>query len=73
MRWAVDRLEGNIAIIENTITLEKKEVDVSLLPSSIYEGAILIYSDGQYSLDNDEEMARRKMIEEKFKRLRNNN
>lgn len=73
MEWAVDKIEDNIVIIENTQTLERKEVDKELLPSSIHEGSILIYKDKEYYLNQDKEILRRKEIEERFKRLRNNN
>jgi len=72
MKWVIDRIIDNIAILENMDTLEKREVDISLLPSSIHEGAILKYLDNNYVLDNSEEIDRRKLIEEKFKRLRSN-
>ena len=73
MKWAVDRIEDNIAILENINTLEKKEVAISLLPSSIHEGSILIYQNNTYTADIFEEEMRRKLIEEKFRKLRNNN
>ena len=73
MKWAVDRIEDNIAILENIDTLEKKEVAISLLPSSIYEGSILRYQNNTYIADISEEEIRRKLIEEKFRKLRNNN
>lgn len=73
MKWAVDRIINDIVIIENIETLEKREVDITLLPSSIYEGSILVYQNNKYILDETEEEQRRRLIEEKFMRLRNNN
>lgn len=72
MKWAVDKIIENIATIENIDTLEKKEIDITLLLFPIHEGAILINKDGIYNLELDEEERRRKVIEERFKRLRNN-
>lgn len=73
MKWAVDRIIDNIVVIENIDTLEKEEVDISILPFSIYEGAILTYQDNTYKLDETEEEKRRRIILEKFNKLRNNN
>lgn len=72
MKWAVDKIINSIAIIENINTLEKKEIDITILPFSIHEGSILINKDGIYELELNEEERRRKLIEERFKRLRNN-
>ena len=72
MKWAVDKIIDNIVVIENIDTLEKREIDIKLLPFSIHEGAILVNKDGMYELELDEENIRRKAIEERFKRLRNN-
>ena len=73
MKWAVDRIIDNIAVIENIKTLEKKEIDITTLTFSIYEGAILTYENNIYKLDETEEERRRRVILEKFNRLRNNN
>lgn len=70
MRWIIDRIENHLAILEQMETKEKKEVDIALLPSSIHEGAILIFQNNQYQLSNKEEDIRRKVIEERFERLR---
>lgn len=72
MKFAVDRIEDDIVVLENIETNELREIDRTLLPSSIHEGAILVFADNTYILDNDEEEKRRKMIEERFMRLRNN-
>lgn len=71
MMWAVDKIDEGIALLENTKTLEKKEVFTSLLPSSIHEGSILIYEDDNYFLCLSEEEKRRQEIRERFSRLRN--
>ena len=73
MKYAVDRIINNIAIIENIDTLETKEINITTLPFSIYEGAILTYLDNIYKLDETEEEKRRRIILEKFNKLRNNN
>lgn len=70
MKWIVDRIENNLVVLENSTTREIKEVELNLLPSSIHEGAILIKQENKYILDEEEEFKRRKEIEERFKRLR---
>lgn len=72
MKFAVDRIEDNIAVLENIETNELMSVDVTLLPSSIHEGSILVFINNTYISDNAEEEIRRKMIEERFMKLRNN-
>ena len=72
MKYAVDEIIDDIVVLENIETLEKLEVHISLLPHFIHEGSILVYKDNKYILDKTEELLRRKLIEEKFKRLRSN-
>ena len=71
MKWAVDKIVNDIVVLENIKTLEKREVNITLLPSSIHDGSILSLENDCYVLDNDEELKRRKLIEDRFKRLLN--
>lgn len=73
MKWAVDKIIDNMAVIENISTLEIREIDITTLSFSIYEGAILTYQNNCYKLDESEEERRRRIILEKFNKLRNNN
>lgn len=72
MKYVVDRIINNIAILENIDTLEKKEIDITTLSFPIYEGAILNFYNDTYKLNETEEEKRRSIILEKFKKLRNN-
>lgn len=72
MKWVIDRIEDDIVIIENLETKEKKEVDISLLPSSIHEGSVLFFLNNTYYVDILEERKRKIEILEKFKKLRSN-
>lgn len=59
---SVDRIENNMAILEFP---DKSliEIDVSLLPSDIKEGSILVkISDNEYIHDFEEENARKKRL-----------
>ena len=71
MKWAGDRIIDDIVVLENIKTLEIREVNILLLPSSIHEGSILSLENDCYVLDNNEELRRRQLIEERFKRLVN--
>ena len=73
MNYAVDRIDENIATIENIINKEKKEVPLELLPKNVKEGSIITLEGGTYILNSNEEEARRKIIEEKLNRLKNLN
>lgn len=73
MNYAVDRIDENIATIENIVNKEKKEVSLELLPKNVKEGSIITLEGGTYILNSNEEEARRKIIEEKLNRLKNLN
>lgn len=70
MKYAVDRIEDNIVVLEDINTKEKQEVQKELLPSNIKDGTILIFENNEYKLDLNEEELRRKKIQERFNRLR---
>ena len=70
MKYAIDRIENNIAVLENIETGEKKEINIIILPNNIKEGNILILENNKYKIDLTEEKLRRKRIEEKFNRLK---
>lgn len=73
MKYIVDRIEDNIAVLENQDTKEIINIDISLLPRKIKEGNILIYKNNSYYIDKEAEIKRRKEILEKFQKLRNKN
>ncbi len=72
MKYAIDRIEENIAILEDINTKEKIEINVEELPKEIKEGNILLFKDNKYIIDEDEEEKRRKIILEKFNKLKRN-
>lgn len=72
MRYIVDRIEGDIAVLENVSTKDIIEVSVYELPSSICDGSVLIYEDDKYYIDDKYEEERKKSIQEKFNRLKSN-
>lgn len=70
MKYAIDRIEEDIAILENLETKEKKEVSLSLLPANIHEQAILTYQDNSYTLDSNLEEERKLKLRAKLERLK---
>ncbi len=70
MKYAVDSIIDEIAVIENLETQEKKEVSLELLPEEIQEGNILLYNDNEYYIDREYEVKRRQTLEEKLEQLK---
>ena len=68
-KYAVDRIEGNFAVLENIETKEIKLVELLLLPV-VHEKDILVYQDDLYMIDDEERRKRLKIIEEKLKKLK---
>lgn len=72
MKYSIDRIINNTAILENIKDGTKIEVDITLLPPSIHDGTIITYKDGQYTIDKTEEEIRRQLILERFNKLKHN-
>lgn len=70
MKYSVDRIENDIAILEDITTKEKIEINVNYLPKKIKEGTILEKKDDSFIIDEEEENVRRKRIMEKFNKLK---
>lgn len=70
MKYSVDKIENNIALLENIETGEKKEISLSNLPANLKEGNILLEEENNYSLDYAEEEKRRKNIKSRFENLK---
>ena len=51
MKYAVDSIVDDIAVLEELETKEKKEVSLEMLPEEIQEGIILIYQDNEYYIN----------------------
>ena len=70
MKYAVDSIVDDIAVLEELETKEKKEVSLSLLPEETQEGNILVYENYEYYLDKQYEAIRIETLEEKLERLK---
>ncbi len=69
MKFAVDRIEGKYAILENIETGEKREELLTFLPI-VKEKDILIFEDNLYKKDDAERQRRMEEIREKLERLK---
>lgn len=70
MKYSVDRIENDIAVLEDVTTKEKIELNINYLPKKIKEGTILEKKDDSFIIDEEEENVRRKRIVEKFNKLK---
>ena len=71
MKFAVDRIEGEYAILENIETGEKREELLTFLPI-VKEKDILVFEDNLYKKDDAERQRRMEEIREKLERLKRN-
>lgn len=71
MKFAVDRIEKNIVLCQNLKTEEMYEFNLDSMPEDIEEGAIIKYVHNKFLLDKRAYNKRKKEIEEKMKKLRN--
>ena len=72
MKYSVDRIEGDIVILDNIETNEIIQVKISDLGFDVKEGNIISIDDGKYSLDLNEEVRRKNSLRERMERLRRN-
>ena len=68
MKYVIDRIENEIAILEELNTKEKIEVEVSKLPYEIKEG-IVLKKEENFIIDTEETLSREEDISERFKKL----
>lgn len=65
----IDRIEDNIAICENRYNKVIFEIDLSKLPEGSKEGTILKYLDGEYRIDEEEQLNIEQRIGQKMNDL----
>lgn len=68
MKYSIDRIEDNIAIIQNIETGEKIEINIELLPENIKEGTIL-KKEEKYTIDEETTNDRKESIQNRFNQL----
>lgn len=72
MKYSVDRIEGDIVILDNIETNEIFQVKISELGFDVKEGNIISIDNGKYVLDLNEEVRRKNSLRERMERLRRN-
>ena len=70
MKYAVDKVEDDIVLLENIINGEKKEIKKECFSFPIKETDIVIKKDGAYLKDDKEKEDRIKIIKAKMEALR---
>lgn len=70
IKYVVDKIEENIAELENLETGEHLYINVKKLPAKVKEQDVLVYISKKYILDNKEKEERKKKINKKFEQLR---
>ena len=68
MRYIVDRVEGNVAVLERD-DLELVDVPLSELPEGIHQHDCLVREGGVWRADPDRTAERKRRIGEKMRRL----
>lgn len=70
MKYAVDRVEGKIIVLENLDTKEIKEIDIKGLNFKVNDGDILLYKNKKYYKDDALKQERLKIIQEKLNKVK---
>lgn len=70
MKYAVDRIENDIAVLENLSDGSILKIKVDLLPTGITERDIVVKSENSFLLDLKEKDNRLRRIREKMDRLK---
>ncbi len=69
MKYAVDRIEDDIIVLENLDNNKIENISKDVLPN-VKEGDIVILENGIYRVDTEEGKKRRETIKTKMDRLR---
>ncbi len=70
MRYIVDRIENDKAVLEGRVNKRKKVVDLNLLPKNIKDGDIRSYKKQTYTLLTEETLAKTEYMKNRFKGLK---
>lgn len=70
MKYSVDRIIEGIAVLEDLQSNGIIEVELKNLPNDIHEGSILVFKDGYYQIEIEEEKNRRDSLRERLDRLK---
>ena len=71
VKYAVDRIEGTVIVLENINTKEIKEISIKDINFKSNERDILIYKDNKYFKDEKIKEDRINMLREKLNKVKN--
>lgn len=69
MKYAVDRIEGDYAVLEDLETGEIFNIELTKLPN-VRETDVLVFENGEYKIDENAKEERIKTIRDKMNSLR---
>lgn len=70
MMYSVDKIENDVATIENILTKELINVKLKDLPNNVKEKDVLKYDGNSYMLDESLKEKRTRMLKDKMELLR---
>ncbi|MEE0699994.1 MAG: DUF3006 domain-containing protein [Bacilli bacterium] len=70
MKYVIDRIENDIAILEGLETRKIINVSLSKLPKNVLESDVLNFENGKYVLDEKTKLERLEIIRRKMDKLR---
>lgn len=70
MMYSVDKIENDVATIENILTKELINVKLKDLPNNVKEKDMLMYDGNSYILDEPLKEKRTRMLKDKMELLR---
>jgi hypothetical protein len=70
MRYIVDRIEENKAVLEGRVSKRQKIVDINLLPKEVKEGDILSYKKQIYTILTEETLNKTEFMKNRFNKLK---
>ena len=71
MKFVVDRIEKNIVICQNLNNEEIYEFKLESMPEDVEEGSVLKFNHNKFQIDMKEDNKRKKEIEKRMKKLKN--
>lgn len=70
MKYVVEKVEGNIVVLESIIDSSKKYITLEGLKFSVKENDVVLFDNKEYILDENEKNDRIRRIKDKMERLR---
>jgi len=70
MKYAIDRIEDDIVVLENIETKEKRLVNKELFSDDIADGIVVKVIEDKYVIDSNSYDERRQKIREKMDKLK---